>query len=113
MAHRVEVGIRPEFRDPRGEGVAREAREFLHLPVDEVRTLDVFTLDLGLPEAEADAVAEALADPVVQDWAFDAPLAHRVFPGFDWAVEVGFLPGVTDNVGRTAKEALEMRLGRT
>ncbi|GAB4257278.1 phosphoribosylformylglycinamidine synthase subunit PurS [Deferrisoma sp.] len=113
MAHRVEVGIRPEFRDPRGEGVAREAREFLHLPVDEVRTLDVFTLDLGLPEADAGAVAEALVDPVIQDWTFDAPLAHRVFPGFDWAVEVGFLPGVTDNVGRTAKEALEMRLGRT
>ncbi|MDH4226036.1 MAG: AIR synthase-related protein, partial [Deltaproteobacteria bacterium] len=30
----------------------------------------------------------------------------------DWYVEVGFRPGVTDNVGRTAQESVEYRLGR-
>ena len=113
MAFRVEVGLRPELRDPRGEGVAREAREFLHLPVEEVRSLDAYTLDLDLAPGEPDRVArEALTDPVIQVCAVDAPLAGRVFPGFDWAVEVGFLPGVTDNVGRTAKEAVETLLDR-
>ena len=29
---------------------------------------------------------------------------------FDWLVEVGFRPGVTDNVARTAREALERTL---
>ncbi len=112
MAHRVEVGIRPEFRDPRGEGVAREVREFLHLPVEEVRTLDVYTLDLGLGDDDLAAVGDALVDPVIQEWTLGEPYGPRGFPGFHWAVEVGFLPGVTDNVGRTAKEAVEMRLGR-
>jgi phosphoribosylformylglycinamidine synthase len=31
---------------------------------------------------------------------------------FDWIIEVGFRPGVTDNVGRTAREAIELVLGR-
>ncbi|MDW7711212.1 MAG: phosphoribosylformylglycinamidine synthase subunit PurS [Deferrisomatales bacterium] len=112
MAQRVEVGMKGHLRDPRGEGVAREVREFLHLPVEEVRTLDVYTLDLGLSAREAEAAArEPLSDPVIQEtWV--GPLALRLYPSFHWAVEVGFLPGVTDNVGRTAKEAVADFLDR-
>ena len=113
MAQRVEVGIKGYLRDSRGEGAAREIREFLHLQVDEVRTLDVYTLDLPLNVQEVSATAaEPLSDPVVQDVAVNKPLADQLFPVFDWAVEVGYRPGVTDNVGRTAKEAVEMFLGR-
>ncbi|MBI5445030.1 MAG: phosphoribosylformylglycinamidine synthase [Deltaproteobacteria bacterium] len=113
MTHRSEVATKGHLRDARGDGVTREIREFLHLPVDEVRTLDVYTLDLGLGLDEAEVCArEALSDPVVQEVSVGSPLALRLYPGFHWAVEVGFLPGVTDNVGRTAKEAVEMLLGR-
>jgi phosphoribosylformylglycinamidine synthase len=113
MAQRVEVGIKGHLRDARGEGAAREIREFLHLGVTEVRTLDVYTLDLPLEEAELRAAAaEALSDPVVQDAVVGETLAGKLFPVFDWAVEVGYRPGVTDNVGRTATEAVEMFLGR-
>ncbi|MBE0616791.1 MAG: phosphoribosylformylglycinamidine synthase subunit PurS, partial [Proteobacteria bacterium] len=114
MAQRVEVGMKGHLRDARGEGVAREVREFLHRAVEEVRTLDVYTLDLGLTAEEAQAVArEPLSDPVIQEVAAGGPLALRLYPAFHWAVEVGFLPGVTDNVGRTAKEAVEFFLGRS
>ncbi len=114
MVARVEVGMKGHLRDPRGEGFAREVREFLHLGVAEARTLDVYTLDLGLSEEELRAVAaEVLSDSVIQDVAVGAPLAPRLYPMFHWAVEVGYLPGVTDNVGRTAKEAVEHALGRT
>ncbi len=114
MPIRVEVGLKPGLRDARGEGVAREAREFLHVPIREVRTLDVYTLDLGLGQGDAvRAAREALSDPVIQEHAVGEALGPRLMPGFEWAVEVGFLPGVTDNVGRTAKEAVEMLLDRT
>jgi phosphoribosylformylglycinamidine synthase len=114
MVQRVEVGLRGHLRDARGEGVAREVREFLHRPVEEVRTLDVYTLDLGLGAEEAEAAArEPLSDPVIQEVETGRPLALRLCPAFQWAVEVGFLPGVTDNVGRTAKEAVELFLGRS
>ena len=50
-----------------------------------------------------------LVDPIIQHYAIDKPLAQD----FDWIVEVGFRPGVTDNVGRTAREALELVLEKT
>ena len=46
---------------------------------------------------------EVFRDPVIQEVTIDQPL--NLF--FDWLVEVGYRPGVTDNIGRTAREAVE------
>lgn len=114
MPQRVEVGIKPDLVDARGEGVARETREFLHLPVNKIRSLDVYSLDLDISKDELHGVArEPLSDPIIQELAVEEPLGPRLAPDFHWAVEVGFLPGVTDNLGRTAKEAVELFLGRS
>ncbi len=47
-------------------------------------------------------------DPVIQEVAIDRPLARD----FDILIEVGYRPGVTDNVGRTAREAIQYLTGR-
>ena len=39
-----------------------------------------------------------------------APLAH--LDGFDFLVEVGYKPGVTDNVGRSSRDGMSDLLGR-
>ncbi|HBH26365.1 MAG TPA: phosphoribosylformylglycinamidine synthase [Rhodospirillaceae bacterium] len=68
-----------------------------HLPPGAaVRIVDVYTTKDKPPEA----FARALACPVTQE-AVPEP------PTFAWAVEVGFLPGVADNVGATAAGMLE------
>ena len=109
MPTRVEIALKNNVRDARGERVQREIEHFLHLPVAEVRTVDVYTIDADLSWEELDAAAAGpLCDPVIQDRGIDCPIAA----GFDWAVEVGFRPGVTDNVGRTAREAIEYLTGR-
>ena len=51
--------------------------------------------------------AEIFTDPLTQESA----VARPVGADFDWAVEVGFLPGVTDNVGNTSRNAVEEMLG--
>ncbi len=86
------------MRDPRGEGVTERARRFLHLPVRACRTRDAYKVDADLPAAQQRAVRDAFADPVVAR----AALGRLAPPRFDWLVEAGFKPGVTDNVGRTA-----------
>ncbi len=43
---------------------------------------------------------KVFADPVIQLYS-DKPLASD----FSWLIEVGYRPGVTDNVGATAKKA--------
>ncbi|NJD37602.1 MAG: phosphoribosylformylglycinamidine synthase [Geobacter sp.] len=109
MPNRIEVALKDGVRDARGERIKREIGHFLHLPVSSVRTIDIFTVDAELSRTELEAAASGpFCDPVIQTWSIDLPQAI----GFDWAVEVGFRPGVSDNVGRTAREAVEYLTGR-
>jgi len=109
VAHRIEIGLKKEIRDPLGEKIRGRVQNDLGLPVKSVRTISVFTLDMELSKQELETVAAGpFVDPIIQEFRIDQPLAQD----FDWLVEVGFKPGVTDNVGKTAKEAMEWRLGR-
>ena len=101
--------LKPAIRDARGEKMKRRILQDLNIPVDEVRTIDAYTLDARLTEAEIEKVATGpLLDPIIQDYSIGRPLPVD----FDWAIEVGYKPGVTDNVGRTAREAVELLLQR-
>jgi phosphoribosylformylglycinamidine synthase len=109
MANRIVVGLKDGVRDARGERVRQEIYHHLGIELDSVRTLDVYTVDADLSAAELEsAAAGPFSDPVIQKFSVDKALAHD----FDVLVEVGFRPGVTDNTGRTAREALEYILGR-
>ncbi len=109
MAFRIEVGLKPGFRDAAGEGVRNSIRTNLHIDVADVRTIKVFTINAALSDNESAKIARGpFSNPVVQMYSIDKPLARD----FDWLVEVGFLPGVTDNEGKTGREAIEDMLGR-
>ncbi len=109
MAWRILAGLKDGIRDARGERVCREIREHLGIALESVRTIDVYTVDTQLTDAELHAAAFGpFCDPVVQDVVIDRPLPRD----FDVLIEVGFRPGVTDNVGRTAKEAIQYLTGR-
>jgi phosphoribosylformylglycinamidine synthase subunit PurSL len=109
MAWRIIVGLKDNVRDARGERVKREIREHLGVVLRSVRTMDVYTVDAQLTAQEvAAAAAGPFSDPVIQDYAINQPLAHD----FDVLIEVGFRPGVTDNSGRTAREAIQYITGR-
>ncbi|MFO7831831.1 MAG: phosphoribosylformylglycinamidine synthase subunit PurS [Desulfuromonadaceae bacterium] len=109
MANRIVVGLKDGVRDARGERVRQEIYDHLGIELNEVRTLDVYTIDASLSSEELQsAAAGPFSDPVIQDYGVDKALARD----FDVLVEVGFRPGVTDNPGRTAREALEYILGR-
>jgi phosphoribosylformylglycinamidine synthase len=96
--------------DPRGEKIKRRIRGDLRLPVDRVRTVDVYTVDAELTRAELEAVASGpFLDPISQVYSIDRALLSD----FDWFIEVSFKPGVTDNIGKTATEAAQLRLGRS
>jgi len=106
MPHRIEVAFKEGLRDPLGEKTAARMVNDLGLAVKSVRTVDCYTIDAPLDKQQLELVAhDAYSDPITQHWSVDVdrPLAKA----FDWVIEVGFLPGVTDNVGRTAREALE------
>ncbi len=175
MLARIEVGLKTRINDSFGEKIGKRIFADLHLAVDKVRTIKVFTVEADISPSQLTAVAADLyCDPVTHEfaltiaaapnaaWAAKAPKTPPAPPGppssldspdppnppnppdplsdphplnvpphchppvdsqgvalalrqgiaFDWCIEVGFRPGVTDNEGRTAAGALEMLLGR-
>jgi len=109
MPWRIVVGLKDGVRDARGERVKQELNQHLGIDLEQVRTIDVYTVDASLSENDLQLAAGGpFSDPVIQEYAVNAPLADQ----FDMLIEIGFRPGVTDNTGRTAKEAIQYITGR-
>ena len=108
MAFRIEIGLRRGVRDPRGLGVVAKARKFLKVAVRSCHTRDVYKVDVALRPSEQRRVRDAFSDPVIAQ----AAVGRLRAPKFDWLVEVGFKPGVTDNVGHTARAVVQDVLDR-
>lgn len=105
MACRIEVAFKPEFTDPLGRSIRDLILSDLSIPVDECHTIEVYTLDGELAPDELDLLArELLTDPVIQRYSMATPLAREL--PWDWLIEVGYKPGVTDTVGQTAQDAI-------
>ncbi|HNQ84719.1 MAG TPA: AIR synthase-related protein [Deltaproteobacteria bacterium] len=106
MAIRVEVGLKEHLFDARGARIKKQLlHAFPHLtPPDNISCFDVYHVDADVAQA---SLQEAFCDPVIQDMAVGIIL--RPLPG--WYIEVGFKPGVTDNVGHSAQYALELITG--
>lgn len=109
MPSRIEVSFKPDYRDPLGESVQRAIMEDLGLSVDQVRTIDVYTIDADLTPQEVERLRrELFTDSIIQE----SSATRRLARDFFWIIEVGFRPGVTDNVGKSAREGIEEVLGR-
>ncbi|MDI6892663.1 MAG: phosphoribosylformylglycinamidine synthase subunit PurL [Actinomycetota bacterium] len=105
---RVEVGFRPGVVDALGNSVKRSILEDLRILVEDVRTIDVYTIKADLARDQVEKIArDLLTDPITQEFSFDGTLARD----FSRLIEVGYKPGVTDNVGMTTVEGIEDLLG--
>ncbi len=64
-----------------------------------VQVVDVYTSEDE--KLTSEVFTGTVANPVTQQ-------INAKLEDFDWALEIGFLPGVTDNIGHTATELLEL-----
>jgi phosphoribosylformylglycinamidine synthase len=115
LTYRIETTLKPNYPDPIGHKVLTGIRSDLHLDLGEIRTCKVLGLKGSLNEAEASRVAEELfLDPIVENLGFKNDLNYlELVPELSHAVQVTFLPGVTDNVSRSARESIEDMLSKT
>jgi len=103
MPHRLEITLKPELFDAEGEGIRHKAADYFDIPVDRIRTVHILTIDADLTDAQLETIrSEVFTNPVTQVSSYE-PLNLP----FDWAIWVGFRPGVRDNPGSTAVEAIE------
>jgi len=110
LARRVVVGLKEGETDPAGKSTESAIRNFLGMEVDSVKTRRVYTTNAALADSEFDLLKrELFVDPEIE-MVVEDPAAE---PGFDWLIEVGYRPGVTDNVGNTGKNtAIPYVIGR-
>ena len=104
MLHRIEVSFKKETKNAQDTSIKNKIKEDLSIFVKEIRTVNLYAIDADLSKEQLKILGENLfTDSINQEFSIDKSLAKD----FDWLVEVGFKPGVTDNIGRTAKEAIE------
>ncbi len=107
MPHRLEITLKPELFDAQGEGIRYKAADYFDIRADRIRTVQILTIDADLTADQFEMIrTEVFTNPVTQVSAY-TPLNLP----FDWAIWVGYRPGVRDNPGSTAVEAIEDILG--
>ncbi|MBU1056275.1 MAG: phosphoribosylformylglycinamidine synthase [Proteobacteria bacterium] len=107
MPHRLEIALKPEMLDAEGEGIRLKAKNYFGIELAKVRTISIVTIDAALNKDELNLIQAAIfTNPVIQTSSFD-PIAID----FDWIIWVGYKPGVKDNPGSTAVEAIEDLIG--
>ncbi|MDA8404460.1 MAG: AIR synthase related protein, partial [Desulfobacteraceae bacterium] len=108
MPHRLEITLKPDLFDAEGQGICNKAASYFDIAVDAVRTIHVVTIDADLSPGQLRTIqSEIFTSPVTQISSY-APL----IVDFDWCIWVGYRPGVKDNPGSTAVEAIEDVLNR-
>ena len=95
MGKRIEIFTK--VNDTRSEVMLQNLQDF---QVEKVSVLEVYTINKEFSEDQFKQISSALSNPVSQT---------TELPEFDYdfALEIGFLPGVTDNIATTATETIE------
>ena len=107
MAYRLEITLKSDLFDAEGEGIRQKATHYFGFDISSVRTIHVITIDANLSDDQLKKIqTEVFTNPVTQISSFK-PLPVE----FDWTIWVGYRPGVKDNPGSTAVEAMEDILG--
>jgi phosphoribosylformylglycinamidine synthase len=105
MGKRIEV--RPKIADARAVTFIKNLASFGH-KIDRAEVIDVYTVNKELTEDDFEKISGLLTNPVTEE----AKIGKATdIKDFEWAVEIGYLPGVTDNIANTAKEEIQELLG--
>lgn len=99
--YRIEVYHK--YTDPRCAVVVKKLLSSGY-SVTDIHITDNYLINADVPHHDAERIAGLLINPVTQKFLVNRPYVPA---GFDFAIEIGFLPGVTDNVAHTVREAAE------
>ena len=100
----IQLLLKPGQHDGDGQRVAEAAQRHLGLTTGRVQSTALYTVRYPVTDAQLrDFATHCLQDPVLHDVAFDE---FRHAPGYKSYILVAKLPGVTDDEGISAQNAL-------
>ncbi len=105
----IEIALKKELKDAQGTGLKKKADSYFGIKIDDARCIDIVTIESDFDNLQLEIIKnEILTNPVTQVSSLK-PLDIK----FDWCIWIGFRPGVKDNAGATAKEAIQDHLGKS
>jgi phosphoribosylformylglycinamidine synthase II len=103
MPQRIEITLKEQLLDAEGQSLCHKAKDYFDIDLHQVRTINIVTIDADLTPDQVERIrTEIVTNPVTQ-----VSSLQPLDVDFDWIIWVGFRPGVRDNPGATALEALE------
>jgi phosphoribosylformylglycinamidine synthase len=86
MGTRIEVAIKPDLPDPRGNRFLNRIQDDLGIRVSAIRILEVYNVDKPLDEDQQEMCRrELFTDPLTQQ----SSLGTLPGKAFDWMIEIG------------------------
>lgn len=111
MTYRIEIKYKNNFNDGREKSLLHVIEEDTGIKLDSVKIIDIYNI---FGEYNPDELIllkdELFCDPVYQEGSTDFYYAKNL--DYNFCIEVSYLPGVTDNVGRTAAKGISSILKR-
>ncbi|OGG16572.1 phosphoribosylformylglycinamidine synthase II [Candidatus Gottesmanbacteria bacterium RIFCSPHIGHO2_02_FULL_39_11] len=101
MPFRIEI-ISTVF-DTRTEVRKKNLHKLGFKSIKKISIVDVYTIDKRFKREELQEISDTLINPIVQRASVSEGISP---PAFSYALEISFLPGVTDNIANTAKEII-------
>jgi phosphoribosylformylglycinamidine synthase subunit PurSL len=99
------IYVIPKIKDSR-ERLFLKSWNSLHISgkVKNIAIIDSYLVDGGLSSDQILQSAKMLTNPIIEKFSINEILKEA--KKFNYILEIGFLPGVTDNVGNTARETI-------
>ena len=94
MPHKLEIIIKNPVRDVVGEQTKASIKDDLGIDLKFCHFIECYNIDADLSEQELEVIKKSFTDSIIQQPEKDA---HKDM----WRIEIGLLPGVTDNIGKT------------
>ncbi len=111
MTNRIEIRHKSGFSDGRVKNILTIIHEDTGIRLDDVHIVNCYNIFGNYSHEELDRLKDELfCDPVVEESATGFHFAKN--SDYDFLIEISFLPGVTDNVGRTSARGISNTLKR-
>ena len=102
MAKRIEIQLK--ITDSRAEVLKKSLNLEYGNIIENIFISDIYTLDKDLNKKEFEKIKKLIVNETVEKISYNAPIVQGKF---DFALEIGFLPGVTDNASKTANQVIK------
>lgn len=102
------IGVLAKGYDARAKTRLKKLHDLGYKNITDLWIIDGYTVDKSFTQNQLEQIAQSLSNPVTQEYIFRTEKT-KVIPKnkFSFVIEIGFLPGVTDNVSHTVKEIIE------